>query len=1724
MVKPGNLVTQVVGSLPQRPPTPPREADNSELRSSFLGRLFFKQPGTQTPPTNSPCSSVESVTNITDKSQKKVEWSSSTEYKEPPTPSARHDTQSARNLRPLPPSGGRPAKSILKHYNGVNAVDKSQGIAKLSPPHTYLNFATMLESVVKQLAASDRNSRIDAYITLNGVLKACGNIPDTHALKAKMGLLAQFIQRDMSAKTESGTTDTAVINHALTLLASLLWKPDVADSFDSDFCTALVDHAIAAFQALSHSKEVVRLLLFILGQQNFSTRIMTMERAGLLVMALQNIENRFKGRSIVLGRISVYRKLLKQAKQALLVNTDWVKHLFADLVSGIIDIRLAAVGFGIEAALSIGTEKQASRAVVELFDMEYTGDIRYISYYAKRLSSMIRKKQDGIFVPQIWSVVVLFLRCRPHQLEQWVHLKPWLHVIQECFNYSDNDVKKQANFAWNRLVFTVRPDENTTPSMIKMLCQPLSGQLKRKTAGKHAREVRQATLASLHNLLYYALRPNATPTQLDVYWDEYVVQLVGNMMVLRSPADTQIVREDLTPACLILQALFDTCRPRPWVENRVNEDCSISAQDLPGLNPRWIRKNAQRVFLVLSPLVEKCFWDLADVESPMFAVWKTFASSVASAGAKEVIVSNDTMTIMAYFFNLLYELWHKSSGPLKTRCEGGSALFLAAFTKVVTTMAAHLGVLPFTEKLLAISQRDTFAVVATPSHRPARVLGDVKSPLHHLIVLIARPTSEFICDKDYGSMCNEILHPFFEARKSKWSRVELARELSQLLVSAPSTRAGVAVWQVIARFATEATFNEDKGSSSGSGSHDRPLGVEYRNAVKILEVGLDLSPRTLLQEWRDLLEAVSMQAGLEVGDGGRAISLIEPLSQTLRSLSRRTHESTSFSYCLPLLDGATYPRERQSLDAARRRLWGTVSANQKMSSSDPYVHLYEYLSWCLQSSYESLNSDMLTQCAEVLSAVADLLQRCPSQHVLNVLVRLEVGISHWVLDEALKLKSRLMNTVFTSVFNLWTAVCSSITRLPQASSDVLHTIETLLCSGLESKHRPIVNATATFWNNTFGSQAELQYPQHVQTALRKLRHAADLQLPSFPENFEDEGLSSGPKFFDDSHQNGSFSWSFANSPAGRNYTRFLDPSPFPKIPNSISRERPKDSTPERLKRKAPKRSLTPKLRHDDSQIRFAAIESSPLGDTVFDSQLLTDRQREIRERQQEEAALFPDIQPIPRINRKTILPTLTLNSDLPREDPGTPDMLHDRNGFDNFITSSPTPHRALENVQIEVGTPDPPSSPPERLLEENFISAPGSTGEREEDGDALSRNLCDGASFSRLSGERLGKLLIAEPSAPMQSVDVEEMTDYQHIPAAPVEAHLQGHSSNSAVARPSTPIETLGLMPDNQQTPKTPADIFVDALSSPAPATPYQPVAGDAYQDGPMLPGGMSLHLWNKEMQRPKSSSQLSEMDEDSILRLMSKLEQPPSAQAAMQLSPFERKTTEAVGLLPDQVHEDNHAGSLDASGISTSVANTPKEIVQKESASSNRAVQADVATERTAATYSSFRLSESLDHSAPASPIPQAPINEPSIIASNKRRRSVGAPDVRNSSATKKLKIAQQSSAPHQPAAAKRRPGRPRKNLEPRLLEDAGSFEHDPGEVSVSNAEEYSAQNVLADGAEVAVVDAPFSGAAVISRLKDLLVGLKGAALARDEAQVVDTLIWDVKREVCEAERRGRG
>ncbi|TGO33288.1 hypothetical protein BHYA_0254g00030 [Botrytis hyacinthi] len=1324
MVPPSSTTAKSINT--EARPSTPTEPESSEPRHPWF-RFFLnsKDKSPRKPKINTPDSSADLISTPST-TRKKVGWSEKYDYKDPPRIITDRKTLSAQALSPLTPSAERKAtKSILKthHVPGPtqNIVPSGGDDTTLTSKPLILD-ARMLESISKQLAGKDRGSKLDAYTTLSGALKACDNVPDRKALSDKMDLILQFMKRDLNAKLETGVLDTQLAKEALVLMSSFLYKKSIADMLTPDFNGYIVDYALKTFENPGMSKEIARHLMFIIAQQKFSSRIMTADRVTKLISAIHNIEDYVRGKSILEQRINIYRTFLRQSRAHMISNSDWLGDLFSDMLNSYSNIQTAAIAFGEEAGLELGTESKISSKVTEIFKGSDGKDVKYVEFFADRLRSMAKKPSSS--TPRIWAAVILFLRARPKQLEHWAFIKTWLDVIKVCFNSSDQNTKLAANLAWNRMIFVITLEEKVSFSMVNTLSQPLILQLPRKDVRKISNSDnlhRKSTLSSICNLFYYSVKPNTTQAQLDTFWDTYIIQIVRDKLIptdfVENPA---LAKQDLGDACNILCGLFNAHTQRPWIPTRALNDNAVTPRELPGLDPRWLRKSASRVFSILSPLMELLFWELALPKSRISLLWETYIFSISSAAAKEVKTSNDTMSCLAFLFSTLYKIWQKGPDGLNTLASHrkNKANFLASFQVIVTTAINGLGVLPFTERLLSMGQQDDFIVVATPSHRPGKTKGDIRSPLHHLFLLISSPPLGFKHDIKFSEMAEAILVPFFETRRSSKGKMDLVKDLLEILPTDNSESCG-ALWSILAKLATVAINFRDDGVVTSTIHDSRPLGVEYRSVARILDVGIDLSPREPLKGWEDLFQALVTSATTDSGHGGRAIVVIEPTAKTLASnwQSDDEHCGNKVAYCQILVKEASYPKDRQALDAARRRLWGSATAGPKIHIFDPYSQLYQYISRCLRCSYTELSSNDHIAICGLLSEVEALLVRCPKVLFGETLTQLQNGINCWISDDKAKLHGG--SDLSRSVNSLWNKICSLMSSTDL--SKLLYNLEPLLCAGLGSMHVYIANSAIEMWKNAFGSfKGDLQYPPMVKEVLSRLLPMMDLSLASLSESSENRISNNHRQSLDilDTQTDTNIS-NEANLPKSSykapsssviqaHQQKSIDSSPrvFIEVSKAASRKRSRETTPEPGKRKSRKKGFVAKLRHDDSQIQFEAIAgSSPFSETTYDSQLLTERQKEVRERQAEEAAMFSDIRSSPNPSSKLTpkhadndleLPARHSASKLLLETPAnsgrqsTPDTKIFENQ-DTFLTSSPTPARRVLLSKDVSRSPSPPA-------------------------------------------------------------------------------------------------------------------------------------------------------------------------------------------------------------------------------------------------------------------------------------------------------------------------------------------------------------------------------------------------------------------------------------------------
>lgn len=446
----------------------------------------------------------------------------------------------------------------------------------------------------------------------------------------------------------------------------------------------------------------------------------------------------------------------------------------------------------------------------------------------------------------------------------------------------------------------------------------------------------------------------------------------------------------------------------------------------------------------------------------------------------------------------------------------------------------------------------------------------------------------------------------------------------------------------------------------------------------------------------------------------------------------------------------------------------------------------------------------------------------------------------------------------------------------------LELLERFFCASFTSCHRSIVNSSVTLWNKLFEKVEHLDYPEGLKTALIQLQLHADIVVPGlesassefagrqpiFIESFDDFNLSKISTRSSSRRSTPRPSSSHSKSPAALNLTVTANP----RLKSSPIR---KAAAPNR-------RKPAPRLRHDDSQVQFAAVDISPTHAEDLEPQVLTERQKEVRERQRENAALFPEIRSSPGKPKESTRQVDSPQVSLPENPTARHAVTPEPDGtFDDYVSSTPTPRRGQPVFIPEHDMTDPPSSPPEprrnplaaeirsrsashSLLEEwQFSSSPVSGSPHLSPTrhhvvpDPSGRN-------GYISVVSLPEVDV--PSSP-EKADADEESDEPQLPGEEViedSVVMDTLAKAMELAAPSTPPQPSKSR--ETPTPDEGAEVFVDAPTSPLAASPSRARNPAGATDGPLLRASQAKVAGAE-------SFSLDEDDERSLLRLVIELD-----------------------------------------------------------------------------------------------------------------------------------------------------------------------------------------------------------------------------------------------------------
>jgi hypothetical protein len=1172
----------------------------------------------------------------------------------------------------------------------------------------------MLNSALQHLGRSSRTARLDAYLALNGALKTYDGIPEPEAILNKSSLLMQFMARDLTWKDDEGKIDRHIVTQALHLACAIVFNARTAQALDEEFRSFLLDRSLIVLDQPDMPKAIIKGHALLLCQYRLHVSVMTPVRAEKLIVALHTIQERCSGNSIIPARLIIYHRILEQAPGTMLSKMrEWIEHVFHGLLSNVNEARTRALETLTAAGLSLGTNFQAAKGIYELFERDTGENETYGDFFLGRLRAMIEDSEMAPFVPQVWAGIILFLRSKRRPFERWPSIKNWLMILQQCLNSGDNATRHQAHIAWNKLVFAVMPDSSTSDNFRSMLKVPIQVGLKTRVKDKHSQVQRALAMESYCNLVYYALRPGLSHDVLDKAWTLYIDEVLGPVARYSS--------RGLQFTCNVLQGLFSR-GDDVWNINAANEPRTVKPEDLPRLEPRWTRSRFARIVKLVEPILAMDLNTQTADRAHVDRFWQACLMSIAEAGTQEVKTSNELKEVIAQLTNLFRRLWNGTTG---LQSASDISTWLTRFQQLLKVAVETIGHGHFVQNFLITTCADEVEATLTPSSRPSKHPMPDQSSAVFLLALHGNAT-EAMCQSDvYAHSPRWLLRLLIDTKTSASASLALLQRALQVSVSAtsgaPNSSIKSLIWTAIAGSAVDIVESQ----ASMPLIRDGQIGPVLTSALYILHHGVllaseDQAARNITLR---LYAAVCTLASQSGGEGSLVVGVMEPFAKTVVDNPATVTIESAVELATNILSHSRWVKSRQVLDAGRKFVGARGLDSPKTTAFDPFEHVYAVMYTTSSRAYVANWRGHALQ--PFFDSYVHFMKSCPSAIFATALKRTQGAIIPWLEDREHQVfrpaaLSKASDGVPECIARGWTTILDIIRALPRKDQYLLKQLESLLLAGFSSPSRDIANATITFWNDTFGTDATLSYPVSLEAVLFARSLQADVLLPGLRKDTDNIASLELPDFIEVSQMKKTAADIVPDLDISCRIASMLR---RPETENTLIKQHlaqtasARRETPEKTAMRRLPASL-PRLRHDDSQIDFAAIEaSSPISEGT--SQLLTDRQREVRARQQDDAHMYPEMSSSPFAPAESIVKRLVFTPsvvDVNMSRPfDTPDEINDANPMSDDLPSSPTPRAVRretinsapqQQAQEEDGddTNDldsaPPSSPPRRRAPE----------------------------------------------------------------------------------------------------------------------------------------------------------------------------------------------------------------------------------------------------------------------------------------------------------------------------------------------------------------------------------------------------------------------------------------
>lgn len=860
----------------------------------------------------------------------------------------------------------------------------------------------MLDEIFTQLSSLDKTTRLDAYQSLTAAMKKYSDLPKIEEFVRRVPALVDFVRRDFGMRKGDDHRDGQLAHEALKLATLLAWRhssamTEVAKEDVLDQCIEIVvDHQ--ASKLLTNSS------LFLLSCQSFN-KILTHTRVNRIIKTLEKIDARISGFQVKVLRLDLYKKLVSQCPKLMVGHaSSWLGPLMEGLLSERSDVASRALSCGREAAVKLGSDIEMSKAMEKLLNSSVPNRARepnneasqasppntilYTEVFVAKLQRLAKDKSRSDTVPQIWSVIVLFLQRRRSVLTRAPHKQHLLSIMQYCLNKVPVATKTRAMAAWRDLIYTLHPDMHTDKSTLELLSLIFAGAFQRND-GEKARKVVEATYITF---LYYALWPKASNETVTYVWNKRVASL------LKMDNPKSHVRSEF--ALRVLGALLGTQKQVAWDKEKAMHCAPLQPEDLPLIEPKWVAANIDSILDVLENHIKTAG---PDPKAIVYTVWDRFNRCIVETRNHEIRPSHATMGALASI--LSYTLKHAAETvPSFATTPPPDPNALTRLSKLLIGTISTFGLIPCNEKVLYVDEHNI--VHAAESAKSVDAADEYSSAIEIVLSWVMSACQlryeppQAVCD-----LFDLIIRRKLESATNSSKRLQILAELSQGAVCeetyhlegcTPSHCLKATFWEQICKQLLDALKDY---SSSEVSPDSQSRGADFQHVVTILVNGVNHeseSKTSWFQAWNLLLKEASASlresTNLAIANG-----VFEPIARGISEKFVLGQQSGRVQAGLDItcrvLRSVQWPEVSDTQQQAQKSLWGSVPANANSGLQDPYAYVYDLFQ-------SALNLDLLSNNpSRTGHTVTMFIDQCPASFFWDMLRKLAPSLGRWLREK-----------------------------------------------------------------------------------------------------------------------------------------------------------------------------------------------------------------------------------------------------------------------------------------------------------------------------------------------------------------------------------------------------------------------------------------------------------------------------------------------------------------------------------------------------------------------------------------------------------------------------------------------------------------------------------------------------------------------------------------------------